>query len=151
MRNQAEFIEAFLKTEEITFEKLTDGRFTCNFTGKNASYSVYVSFDDDLEYLVVYTNCGVNIPENMRGKAAEFLTRANYGMRIGCFEMDFNDGEVRFRTSINSKDSEITNEIMNRKFYTCIGVMDGYYTGLMKVVFGDADPEDTIDEIEDND
>lgn len=35
---------------------------------------------------------------------AEFLTRANYGMNFGNFELDYNDGEVRFKSSLHSKD-----------------------------------------------
>jgi len=31
----------------------------------------------------------------------EFLTRANYGLNIGNFEMDFQDGEIRFKTAID--------------------------------------------------
>ena len=32
---------------------------------------------------------------------AEFLTRTNYSMIIGNFELDFADGEIRYKTSID--------------------------------------------------
>ncbi len=32
---------------------------------------------------------------------AEFITRANFGIVIGNFEIDFSDGEIRYKTSID--------------------------------------------------
>ncbi len=150
MRNQEELIETFFKDEEIKYEKMLDGRYTCNFSGKNAAYCVYVSCSNTMEYLMVYTLCSINIPAEKREAAMEFITRANFGMRVGCFEMNCDNGEIRFRTSISSKDSEIPQKVLHRKFYTSIGTLDGYYTGLMKVVFGNADPHEVINEIEGN-
>lgn len=43
----------------------------------------------------------MNVPEDRRLALAEFLTRANYGLFIGNFEMDWQDGEVRYKTSID--------------------------------------------------
>ena len=46
-------------------------------------------------------------PEEMRVPMAEFLTRANYGLRIGNFEMDFEDGEVRYKSSVDFEGIEL--------------------------------------------
>jgi hypothetical protein len=38
---------------------------------------------------------------------AKFITRANYGMSLGNFELDFNDGEIRYKTSIDVTDDRL--------------------------------------------
>jgi len=46
-------------------------------------------------------------PAKKRTACAELLTRINYDLLHGCFEMDFEDGEIRFRTSIGALDLPI--------------------------------------------
>ncbi len=41
----------------------------------------------------------VKAPEEKRLAIAEFVARANDGLRIGNFELDFGDGEVRYKRS----------------------------------------------------
>jgi len=43
-----------------------------------------------------------------RGAVAEFINRANYGIIIGNFEMDFADGEIRYKTSIDVQGDKLT-------------------------------------------
>jgi hypothetical protein len=42
-----------------------------------------------------------NVEPEMRPVVAEFLTRLNYELSIGNFEMSFDDGDVRYKTSID--------------------------------------------------
>jgi hypothetical protein len=48
------------------------------------------------------------VPEAKRQAMAEFLTRAKYGLCMGNFEMDFGDGEVRYKASLDIADGELT-------------------------------------------
>ena len=45
---------------------------------------------------------------------AEFLTRANHGLYIGNFELDLEDGSVRFKTSLELADVELTAGLFDR-------------------------------------
>ena len=60
-----------------------------NFTGKNGRWVCYAQAREDQEQFVFYSVCPINVPENRRSKIAEFITRANYGMIIGNFELDY--------------------------------------------------------------
>jgi len=44
----------------------------------------------------------------------KFLTRANYGMMIGNFEMDFTDGEIRYKTSIDVEGDKLSSALIKR-------------------------------------
>jgi hypothetical protein len=72
-----------------------------NFQGQNGRWGCLARVDQEKELVLFYSYCPVKAPEDKRPILADFLTRANYGLYIGNFEMDFNDGEVRYKTSID--------------------------------------------------
>lgn len=75
---------------------------------------------------------------------AEFLTRANYGMAIGNFEMDYNDGEIAYKTSITSGGQTISDRmIQDLVFINCL-MMDKYFPGMMQVLYSGVDPEAAV-------
>ena len=80
--------------------------------------------------------------------AAEFLTRANYALPLGNFEMDFEDGEVRFKNSIDFEGETLTDALIHNTLYPATSVATRYFPGLLRVVFGDLNPRDVIREIE---
>jgi hypothetical protein len=90
----------------------------------------------------------VKVPEDKRLIMADFLTRANYGLYIGNFEMDFNDGEVRYKTSIDVEGTELNTALITRVVYDNLAVMDRYLPGIMSVVFGGASPTEAIAQVE---
>ena len=70
-----------------------------SFAGDNGSWMGIAQEREEEEQLIFYSLAPVRCPEDKRALMAEFITRANYGMVIGNFEMDFSDGEIRFKTS----------------------------------------------------
>lgn len=79
---------------------------------------------------------------------AEFLTRANYGMLIGNFEMDFTDGEIRYKTSIDVEGDRLTSPLMQQIVYANVRTMDRYLPGIRKVIETDLTPAEIIASIE---
>ena len=89
--------------------------------------------------------------EEERAKVGEYLLRANYGLRVGGFDFDFDDGEISYRVSIYLGDENFappTHEQLD--FATSVGLamIDRYGDGLVKVMFGLAEPEDAVDAAE---
>ena len=80
--------------------------------------------------------------------AAEFIARANYGLRIGNFELDFNDGEIRYKSSLDFEGAELTPSLIRNTIYPAVQTLDRYLPGLMKVMYGAATSQDAIAEIE---
>ena len=143
----------------IKFFKEDDWRFTevegqtalrLGVNGENASYSCFARVREEQCQFVFYTIMDTKIPEGKRQAVADYLTRANYGMPLGNFEMDFSDGEVRSKNSISVIDSvdSLTSPLIKKIVYSTIVMMDKYYPGIMAVVFGGKSPEESIREIE---
>src|SRR5262245_1344418 len=78
------------------------------FKGDNGTWSCFAQAREEQQQFVFYSVCQTNTPEGKRPAMAEYLTRANYGLYIGNFELDFNDGEIRYKTSIDVTDTPLT-------------------------------------------
>jgi hypothetical protein len=118
------------------------------FQGENGKWTCYAKARDDQEQFVFYSVCPVNTPDSKRLAVAEFLTRANSGMIIGNFEMDFEDGEIRYKTSIDVEDDSLSCALIKRLVYANVMMMDAYLPGIMSVIYGDVTPLDAIAQIE---
>ncbi|MBE6790821.1 MAG: hypothetical protein E7535_06500 [Ruminococcaceae bacterium] len=80
---------------------------------------------------------------------SEYLHRANLGLIFGNFEMDFSDGEIRYKYSI---EIENANNIPNQTLDKCIllpcVMFKRYGSGILSLLFSDGDPQELIKEIE---
>ncbi len=122
--------------------------FSTGFSGENGRFACYAQIRMELEQFLFYCVAPVKVPEEKRMEAAAFITRANYGMRIGNFEMDFNDGEVRYTSALDFENAELTEEWLKHAMYPAVQTMDRYMPGLMGVMYGEKSAEEAIEEIE---
>lgn len=114
--------------------------------GENGKYRVFAHVQN--ENVVLHSISPTDVPTSKRNAIAEYLTRANYGLVIGNFEMDYSDGEVRFKTSIKVKDGAIAPWMINNLAYINCAMIDKYYPGLMNVLYGGATPEKAVQKVE---
>ena len=142
-----------------------------NFQGQNGLLSCVARVDEEKELILFYSYCPITAPENKRPILADFLTRANYGLYMGNFEMNFDDGQVRYKTSIGLEDNTEAEQdakieedksandaskepvqpsfgLMKRLVYTNVNVMDQYMPGIMEVIYGGASPTEAIAKVE---
>jgi hypothetical protein len=118
------------------------------FAGQNGELVCFAQVRVELEQFLFYAVLPVRVPENMRLAMAEYLTRANYGLRIGNFEMDFEDGEVRYKSSLDFEGESLNYSLLRNTIYPAVQTMDRYIPGMMGVIYGGKSPEQAIDEVE---
>ena len=139
----------FLKEDGWHPRRLDDETiYRTGFAGKNVQVACYAQIRDNLEQFLFYVMLPVKAPEGRRPAVAEFITRANYGLRIGNFEMDFADGEIRYKSSLDFEGSTLTHALIKHAVYPAVQTADRYAPGLMKVIYGDLSPHEAIREIE---
>ncbi|MBN1202341.1 MAG: YbjN domain-containing protein [Anaerolineae bacterium] len=119
-----------------------------SINGKNGAWRCYAQAREEQQQFVFYSVNQTNTPENKRSAVAEFITRANYGMIMGNFELDFRDGEVRYKTSIDVEGDEISQALIRNMVYANVTLFDRYLPGLMTVIYGGATPEEAIQSVE---
>lgn len=121
---------------------------TTSYTGLNGQWFCVAQVGQQPTRFVFYSMCPVIIPQPKRAAVAEFLTRANYGGVIGNFEMEWGAGEVRYRTSLEAGNSELTPSLIRPLVHLNIIMMDNYLPGLLAVTFGNISPKVAIQQAE---
>ncbi len=144
-------VAAFFTEDGWSFEQMPERPILrLPFQGKGGRWNCYaqIRVTRDVEQILFYSVLPLNVPADKLSAIAEFITRANYGMALGNFELDFNDGEVRYKTSIDVTDTEITGNLLRPLIYTNVLMMDKYMSGLMAVVYADMSPAEAVKQIE---
>ncbi len=139
----------FFKEEAWVFVEI-EGKpaLSLNYAGKSGTWSCFAKAEEDKDMMLFYSYCPVKVPENKRPLVGDFLTRANYGLLIGNFEMDYNDGEVRYKTSIDVEGDQLSVALVKRLVYDNLAVMDRYLPGVLSVIYGGASPTEAIAQVE---
>jgi hypothetical protein len=122
--------------------------YRVQYAGKSGSFPCYLQVRLELEQLLVYAVCPVRVPEPARPSVAEFITRANYGLRIGNFELDYDDGEVRYKTSLDFEGESLTFNLVRGLLYPAVHTLDLYLPGVLAVSHGEKTPLEAIVAIE---
>lgn len=121
------------------------------FEGDHGKWTCLACAYDERERFVFYSVLPVVVPAEKRAEAAEFLTRANFGMEIGNFEMKFDDGTVQFRTCVDVEGGDLSPKMIQNLAYVNVMVTDQYLPGLVMVIEGDATPAEAIEKVENTD
>ena len=139
----------FFTTDDWPFVQLSgQPALQISFQGENGKWNCYARAREEQKQFVFYSICPVNAPEEKRISVAEFLTRANSGMMIGNFELDFNDGEISYKTSIDVEGDRLSTALIKRLVYANVMMMDEYLPGILSVIYGNVSPADAIAQIE---
>lgn len=118
-----------------------------NLKCKLQSCRLIIRFSED--GYTVYATIAMNADESCRANVAEFITRANYGLKNGNFEMDFNDGEIRYKiyTRYEGLD-DLPKEIIENSISVPALMFQRYGDGLATILFGFSTPAEVIKSIE---
>ena len=135
---------------EAPFEELGEERWIRSIKIKKDDHVGQIAFvlDTELSLLAIYVI--LRLPD-ARPRMHEFLTaltRANFGLLNGCFELDFDTGEARLRTVLNLRDNKTDKLDVAQLIAVVLTMARTYVTAFQKVIETDADPLETIDEIE---
>ena len=80
----------------------------------------------------------------------EFITRANYGLKVGKFEFDYRDGEVRYQSCLPCREGMPSMKDIEFVVDLPMLMLQRYGDGLVKNLMGFGTPEADIRQIEGN-
>lgn len=138
-----------LMDNEIKFQVNEDeGRVEFFLASEEVVLPVTIRILSELEQVLVHVYYPTIVPVDRRMLVAEFLMRANYGLRLGNFEMDLDDGEVRFKASVDVEGGELTDPMIYNLIRTAVGLSNRYHPGIMALCFSESTPREEIYRIE---
>jgi hypothetical protein len=100
-----------------------------------------VSAREKEQQVIVYAMLAQLVPPDRRAAAAEFLARVNFNICVGAFDIHFEEGGVRFRVGIDVEGGVLTEKMVENLFDMSAYAADAHHEGLMRVVYGGADPK----------
>lgn len=101
---------------------------------KRISYTIYIGGNDFTVYAVSPLGADQH-DETEMAQMAQFLCRANYGLRQGNFEMDCNDGEIRYKVFVSCDGITPSREMIRSAVYTPAAMFDRYSDGFLSIIF----------------
>lgn len=140
--------ECVLKKLEWQFHDLGNATLRIDINGATANWILLVKCVDEYQQFVAYSVCGNKPPVAKYSAMQEFLTRANFGLKLGNFEFDLQDGEIRFKTSIQFAGDIQPEAMIEQCLLINVMTVDRYLPGILQVIFTDIDPQAAIAQIE---
>lgn len=117
-----------------------------NVVGK---VSVFIQALDNA--ILSYAILSNKAPTEQFNNISEYLHRANYGLLYGNFEMDFNDGEIKYKLVTNCQDvGNLPNHFIDRSVILPCQMIEKYGRGIISLMLGIGTPKELIEEIEKN-
>ena len=114
---------------------------------ENGSWTVYVGMLEADDQVVVHSTFPQDVPEERRAAMSTFVTRANFGILHGNFELDLDDGDLRYKTSLDVRGTELTESLFENIVVANVSMFDRYFSGIVAVLEGE-DPAAAVAAIE---
>lgn len=90
----------------------------------------------------------MNIPEESRAAVSDYITRVNYTLLLGNFQIDLTDGEIGYRaTGVFEEETGMPGSVVMRLTYVGFSMFDKYMPGVFAIVYGGKTAADAFAEI----
>ena len=135
-------LEAYLAEEELEYhlDESDADRILVVFQTKHLSN---VSLDITIlnsRTVLFLSRMPINIPPEHRMTVCEFITRVNYGVVLGGFELDLDEGDLNYKiVGAVSRENEMDQEAFCRLLYLGNSMLDKYAPGVLSILYGGTD------------
>ena len=134
-----------LDSQNIDYWARSEDRSICtDLRGEVGRYRVYAVVDVDDSLFQVFGYSPVCVPKGSRPAIAEMLARANCGLKVGKFEMDYDEGELRFQAAQILPDDNLEDETIQRLIGTTMAMLNTYLPAVLSVIYGNELPKDAV-------
>jgi hypothetical protein len=142
--------KTILEIQEWPFQSLDETTLKIDIDGKVANWVVLIKVLEEIGQLLIYSISSNKAPQPQRNAVQEFLTRANFGLRIGNFEFNIDTGEIRFKTSLQFAGETLAPEMIEQCLLINMFTMEKYLPGILQMIFTDSSAATVLASIEDH-
>lgn len=116
--------------------------YRMEFASEKGEWTCLVHVREEMSQVLFYSVYPHNAPAERRLALSELLTRANYGLANGNFEMDFQDGEIRYKTYVDTQNEPLLPGLLKGLVYANLATMRMFFLAITAVLNGEMTPED---------
>lgn len=110
--------------------------FYWGITTQAGLFECVLDVQTESQRLLMLSIFPISVPEALRLDLAGILMRINYHLFLGQFELDFKDGELRFKTTLVYADAKMTLKMLESFVQSNLVAMDAYYGLLLAFLNG---------------
>ena len=118
--------------------------------GENGQWRVKAGGLND-HTVAILSRFPIDCPEAKRQACAELLTRINFMMALGCFEMDYADGCIFFKTTMPFEGEPPKPEVLDNLLTLNMSMMDRYLPVIMQVIYAGVSPAKALADLKNAD
>lgn len=122
-------------------------RLAIGVVAKTGRWECLFIVDEEQKLIFLYSVCPISVPKEARTLVAEYLMRANRFTPVGTFAMDFDNGEIRFKTVLFAENEETIRATLIDLVDNNISTMDQHLPGILAVMYSDKRPAEVFTEI----
>ena len=152
MRTEAivEAIGDFLDNDDWKYEYLGEKTlFKMGVSLRCRLQSTRLYIDVKKDAYLVYAISPISGNDDTITELMRYITRANYALISGNFELDVRDGEVRYKTYVNCDGlNELSREVIRDSIYVPCAMMNKYGDGIAAIAMGYSDADTEIKKAE---
>jgi hypothetical protein len=116
--------------------------------GDNGDWRVIAGASDDDRVFLMLSLLPQKCPVQKRAACAELLTRINFGMEVGCFEMDFESGRIHLKTAVPFAPGALDPGMLNKVVMFNLGCMDKFLPAIKSVIYAGTSPARVLAAVE---
>lgn len=121
-----------------------------NYSADNAKFDVVLDAREESQVFFVYIYFPLNVPQKNRVDVSELLTRINYNLKIGNFELDMDDGQIRYKVSVDIEGSELVAKMVHNMVNVALSTSDTYIPTVMHICYGNKTPVEALNTLKEN-
>lgn len=149
MKEAIKLIKDFFDTEKWKYHYDEENDiFTTDINMNSVLGLLHIEIFVEEDCYLVYAQLQATTDKSYYEKIAEYLHRANYGLKWGNFELNYNDGKIRYKTFVDFENIHLSEAVIARSILMPAFMFKIYGEGLMKLMLGADKPQELIDDIE---
>ena len=141
----------WLKEDDWSYSEFTrdngDKYTRSGYSGDNSKFELVLDAREETQIFFVYVYFPLKVPEKNRLAVSELMTRINYNLKIGNFEFDMKDGEIRYKTSVDIEGSELVTKMIHSMVSASLSTSDTYFPAVMHICYGNKTAVEALDEL----
>ena len=104
--------------------------------GQLGSYHCFYQTQDEKKVITCAVCAPAVVLSAARRAVLEFITRVNFGLKLGAFEIDVRDGFFRFRAGIPLGDTTPHPTMVASIAYVGVTIFDRYWPSILEIMAG---------------
>lgn len=138
----------FLKKEKWQYSEIAEkDAIFFGVSGKHGNFQCIANINNEESKFTFYSICGSNAPAEKRKNVLEFINDLNNNLDVGNFQIDLEDGEVRFKTGIFFHSLDINVQLIENIILPNLIGIDTALPGIVGLMFGDLTVPQALDAV----